>query len=77
MTALPLKPTDNALIESFNGRLCQECLNQHWFLSLEDALPKLRERLASILATDDAREGLTAFLEKRKPVWTGKLRSPR
>ncbi|QEG18229.1 Integrase core domain protein [Gimesia maris] len=35
------KPTDNAFIESFNGRLRQECLNQHWFLSLEDAQEKL------------------------------------
>ena len=25
------KPTDNAFIESFNGRLREECLNQHWF----------------------------------------------
>jgi putative transposase len=33
----PGKPTDNALIESFNGRVRQECLNQHWFLSLADA----------------------------------------
>jgi putative transposase len=33
----PGKPTDNAFIESFNGRFRQECLNQHWFLSLEDA----------------------------------------
>ncbi len=33
----PGKPTDNAYIESFNGRVRQECLNQHWFLSLEDA----------------------------------------
>ena len=31
------KPTDNAVIESFNGRLCDECLNQHWFLSLDEA----------------------------------------
>ena len=31
------KPTDNAFIESFNGRLRQECLNQNWFLSLADA----------------------------------------
>jgi putative transposase len=31
----PGKPTDNAMVESFNGRLRQECLNQHWFLSLE------------------------------------------
>jgi putative transposase len=33
----PGKPTDNAFIESFNGRLRQECLNQNWFLSLDDA----------------------------------------
>lgn len=29
-------PTDNALVESFNGRLRQECLNEHWFLSMVD-----------------------------------------
>jgi putative transposase len=33
----PGKPTDNAFIESFNGRLRQECLNQNWFVSLDDA----------------------------------------
>jgi putative transposase len=31
------KPTDNAAIESFNGRFREECLNVHWFASLEDA----------------------------------------
>ena len=36
----PGKPTDNALIEAFNGRLREECLNQSWFLSLEDAREK-------------------------------------
>ncbi len=41
-------------------------------LDLESALPLLRERLAACLATDDAREGLMAFLEKREPVWTGR-----
>jgi enoyl-CoA hydratase/carnithine racemase len=41
-------------------------------LDLETALPLLRGRLAACLATDDAREGLTAFLEKRAPQWTGK-----
>jgi putative transposase len=35
------KPTDNALIEAFNGRLREECLNQSWFLSLEDAREKV------------------------------------
>ncbi len=33
----PGKPTDNAVIESFNGRLRDECLKQHWFLSLDEA----------------------------------------
>jgi putative transposase len=33
----PGKPTDNALIESFNGRLRQECLYQNWVMSLEEA----------------------------------------
>ena len=37
----PGKPTDNAKIESFNGRLRQECLNMHWFLSLDDARSKI------------------------------------
>jgi putative transposase len=36
----PGKPTDNPFIEAFNGRLRAECLNQHWFLSLEDARGK-------------------------------------
>jgi putative transposase len=33
----PGKPTDNALIESFNSRLRQDCLNQHWFYSIQEA----------------------------------------
>jgi putative transposase len=32
----PGKPTDNAFAESFNGRFRDECLNQHWFASLEE-----------------------------------------
>jgi putative transposase len=35
------KPTDNAAIESFNGRFRDECLNVHWFESLEDASTKI------------------------------------
>jgi putative transposase len=37
----PGKPTDNAFVESFNGRLRDECLNTHWFLSLADARAKI------------------------------------
>jgi putative transposase len=37
----PGKPTDNPYIESFNGKFRDECLNVHWFLSLEDAQEKI------------------------------------
>jgi putative transposase len=33
----PGKPTDNAFIEAFNSRFRDECLNLHWFDSLEEA----------------------------------------
>jgi len=33
----PGKPTQNAFVESFNTRLRDGCLNQHWFKSLDDA----------------------------------------
>jgi len=39
----PGKPTDNAFIEAFNGRLRAECLNAHWFLTLDDARLKMEE----------------------------------
>lgn len=37
------KPTQNAYIESFNGKLRDECLNEHWFETLSQA----REALAT------------------------------
>jgi transposase InsO family protein len=33
----PGKPNQNAYIESFNGRLRDECLNEHWFANLAHA----------------------------------------
>ena len=37
----PGKPTQNAFIESFNGKFRAECLNAHWFLTLDDARQKM------------------------------------
>ena len=37
----PGKPVENAFIESFNGRLRDECLNVHQFTSIEDAKAKI------------------------------------
>ncbi len=39
----PGKPVDNGYIESFNGRLRDECLNTHLFWSIEDAREKLEK----------------------------------
>jgi putative transposase len=33
----PGKPIQNAFIESFNGKFRDECLNEHWFLTLQEA----------------------------------------
>jgi putative transposase len=33
----PGKPTDNAHVESFNGTFRAECLNAHWFMTLNEA----------------------------------------
>jgi len=33
----PGKPTDNAMIETFNAKVRAECLDQHWFASLDEA----------------------------------------
>ena len=37
----PGKPVDNAHIESFNGSLRDECLNVHWFESMEEAKARI------------------------------------
>lgn len=37
----PGKPVQNAYVESFNGRLRDECLNANWFTSLKDARRKI------------------------------------
>lgn len=39
----PGKPTDNSYIESFNGKFRTECLNAHWFMSLDDAQVKMED----------------------------------
>lgn len=46
----PAKPTDNPFIESFNGKLRQECLQQHWFRDLEEAIVVIEEAIVVIEA---------------------------
>ena len=37
----PGKPTQNAFIESFNGKFRDECLSENWFKNLQDAREKI------------------------------------
>lgn len=53
-------------------RLGLEAIRDTEELRFEEKLPILNERLGRCLSTDDAREGLMAFLEKRQPNWTGR-----
>ncbi len=67
----PGRPVENGFIESFNGRLRDECLNVEWFSSLDDARAKLarfrehynRERPHSALADRTP----AAFAELHRP----------
>ncbi len=52
--------------------LGKDALRRTRELALEDALVVLSERLTVALGSDDAREGIAAFLERREPRWTGR-----
>ena len=41
-------------------------------MSFDQAIAYTEGQIALLAMTEDAREGLTSFNEKRKPVWTGR-----
>ncbi len=71
----PGKPVQNALIESFNGKFRDECLNQHWFINLQDARNKIESwrmdynhvRPHSSLGQETPAEFARQFSELRSP----------
>ncbi len=73
----PGKPVQNAYIESFNGRLRDECLNQHWFKDLREA-----KTIIEVWRTDYNRERPHSSLkylapEVFKQAWENENNKPK
>jgi len=48
---------------------CKELIHQARDSAMEGALPYERQKFVDLFGTEDQKEGVNAFLEKRKPVW--------
>jgi len=52
-------------------RFGKETVNKTFELSLTEGLHAERRAFTGLFATDDQKEGMAAFIEKRKPDWKG------
>ena len=53
-------------------RMGKEAMYRQQDMAFDDALEYLHAQLSLAFSTDDITEGVTAFMEKREPVWTGR-----
>ena len=79
--AVPAEDLDRVVHETLNSiatkaplavRLGRKALAATQDMELDEALDYLCAQFGVVAGTEDAREGLTAFLEKREPVWRGR-----
>jgi len=77
-------PTSNYLNEALNlseeianraplaVRAAKKMVNQAYELSLKEGLAEEKQTFYNLFGSNDQKEGMKAFVEKRKPKWTGK-----
>jgi enoyl-CoA hydratase len=53
-------------------RAAKEAVNRAYELSLEAGLEFERRNFFLLFASEDQKEGMRAFIEKRKPAWKGR-----
>jgi len=79
--SFPAEQLDDAVNEALNSvagkapvaiKLGKQALARAQDMSLDEGLDHLCEQLGRVVETEDAREGLSAFLQKRPPVWKGR-----
>lgn len=58
--------------EPLSVRAMKQLVKRSWDLNTEAALALSESLIGPVLSSEDLIEGITAFLEKRKPNWKGK-----